>query len=465
MRIFGHHVPRKVLLLAGVEGLIIYGCLALALVVQAGGELVPGAVTVELTATALIALLSLSLLGLYEADQLVAIQGWHLVVLRIVIGLLVALGIVAAYGLLAPAATLQNGTVSIGLALASVGLVAERSLYRSVTAQEAFKHRLLVLGTGSRAAAVEHVHPDKRPEELPYKVMAYIAPVGDAHVDMCPSRVTHLQEGQTLLDLVREHRAHELVVAVRDRRGNLPIRDLLDCKLHGVRITDISTFFERERQQLRLDSLNTSWLVFGSGFRQDRFRNTVKRGFDLLASSSLLLVTLPVMLITALAIRLDSPGPVFYRQTRVGAGNEPFDIYKFRSMRQDAERDGVARWAQGDDDRITRVGRIIRKLRIDELPQVINVFKGEMSFVGPRPERPFFVDQLSEQIPYFTARHSIRPGITGWAQVRYAYGASVHDAREKLQYDLYYVKNHTLFLDIVILLETVKVVLFGRGAR
>lgn len=465
MRIFGHHVPRKVLLLAGLEGVIIYACLALALIIQAGGEMGGGMAGAELLATALVALLGLSLLGLYEPDQLVAVQSWHLVVLRIVLGLFLALCLVLLYSLVAPATSLHNGVLSGGLALASLSLVAERTFYRSMAASEAFKHRLLVIGTGSRAAAVEHVHPDKRPEELPYKVIAYVAPPREQHTDVPTNRVLQLQEHETLLDLVRRHNANELVVAVRDRRGKLPIRDLLDCKLHGVPITDVSTFFERERQQLRLDSLNTSWLVFGSGFRQDRFRNVVKRCFDLAASSVLLLLTLPIMLVTALAIRLDSPGPVFYRQVRMGRGNEPFEIYKFRSMRQDAEQDGVARWAQGDDDRITRVGRIIRKLRIDELPQVINVFKGEMSFVGPRPERPFFVDQLSEQIPYFTARHSIRPGITGWAQVRYAYGASVQDAKEKLQYDLYYVKNHTLFLDIVILLETVKVVLFGRGAR
>jgi sugar transferase (PEP-CTERM system associated) len=277
--------------------------------------------------------------------------------------------------------------------------------------------------------------------------------------------VLRMQPQQRLLDLVLELRADEIVVAIRDRRGTLPIRQLLECKLQGITVTEASAFFEREHHHLQLDSLNASWLIFGTGFRQTWFGRLAKRGFDLAASTVLLVLTLPIMLLTAAAIRLDSSGPVLYWQTRVGRGNTNFEMCKFRSMREDAERDGVAKWATGDDDRVTRVGRVIRKLRIDELPQIINVLRGEMSFVGPRPERPFFVNQLSEQIPYFLARHSIRPGITGWAQVRYPYGASVDDARQKLQYDLYYVKNHTLFLDILILLETVKVVVFGRGAR
>jgi sugar transferase (PEP-CTERM system associated) len=214
-----------------------------------------------------------------------------------------------------------------------------------------------------------------------------------------------------------------------------------------------------------LDSLNPSWMVLGEGFRQGLFRTAVKRLFDLVASGVLLLVTLPIMLIAAVCIVVESGGPVFYRQERVGQGGRVFTIYKFRSMHNAAEIDGKPRWAAANDDRTTRVGRIIRKLRIDELPQIINVFQGDMSFVGPRPERPYFVDQLKEKIPYYALRHEVKPGITGWAQVRYPYGASLDDAMQKLQYDLYYVKNHTLFLDLVILFSTVEVVLWGKGAR
>ena len=222
---------------------------------------------------------------------------------------------------------------------------------------------------------------------------------------------------------------------------------------------------EGECGQLRLDSLNASWLIFGEGFRQNNLREAVKRAFDILASGVLLIVGLPFMALTVLAILLEDGAPILYRQERVGQGGRSFNILKFRSMRKDAERDGKPRWATTQDDRTTRVGRVIRKLRIDELPQIFNVLRGEMSFVGPRPERPFFVQELSQEIPYYNTRHSIKPGITGWAQVRYPYGASLEDSVEKLQYDLYYVKNHTLFLDIMILIETVQVVLWGKGAR
>jgi sugar transferase (PEP-CTERM system associated) len=274
------------------------------------------------------------------------------------------------------------------------------------------------------------------------------------------------EEGAPLLSVVDKYRIDEIIIAVRERRGGgLPMSELLNCRLAGVRVTEASAFFERERGQVRLDSLNASWLIFGEGFNNRALRDAIKRAFDLFASGLLLLVTLPIMLVTALLIKLESKGPIFYRQERVGHGGSTFHVCKFRSMRTDAEQDGKPRWATAGDDRVTRVGRVIRKLRIDELPQILNVFSGDMSFVGPRPERPFFVDQLNKEIPYYAARHSIKPGITGWAQVRYPYGASLEDAVEKLQYDLYYVKNHSLFLDLMILIETIQVVTLGKGAR
>jgi sugar transferase (PEP-CTERM system associated) len=245
----------------------------------------------------------------------------------------------------------------------------------------------------------------------------------------------------------------------------LPVQELLKCRLKGVKITELSTFFEREYRQVLLDSLNPSWMVLGEGFRQGLFRTIAKRLFDVIVSVVLLMLALPVILVAAVCILLETGFPVLYRQERVGQGGRVFTLFKLRSMRNGAESDGTPRWAAAEDDRTTRVGRIIRKLRIDELPQIINVFKGEMSFVGPRPERPFFVEQLEKRIPYYSLRHSVKPGITGWAQVRYHYGASLDDAIEKLQYELYYVKNHSLFLDIMILIATVEVVLWDRGAR
>jgi sugar transferase (PEP-CTERM system associated) len=245
----------------------------------------------------------------------------------------------------------------------------------------------------------------------------------------------------------------------------MPLQELLDCKVSGIDVYDIATHFEKNLGQIRVGYVNPGWLIFGDGFDQGVVRTAVKRAFDISCSAILLVLAAPVMLLSALAIKLDSPGPVLYRQERVGLNGRRFSIAKFRSMREDAEKEGRPRWATANDDRVTRVGRLIRLLRIDELPQIFNVLRGDMSLVGPRPERPFFVDQLQQQVPYFAVRHSVKPGVTGWAQVRYPYGSSVEDAIQKLQYDLYYVKNHSLFLDIVILFETVVVVLTGKGAR
>jgi len=285
-----------------------------------------------------------------------------------------------------------------------------------------------------------------------------------SEVAVSPQRI--LPRIVSIVDTVKRHGIDEIIMAVRERRGDtLTLNELLTCKLAGVRVVEQSTFFEHIGGELRIDALRASWLIFGDGFRQGRMRSLVKRTFDLAASLILLVATLPVMLATAVAIALESSGPVLYRQERVGRQSKPFKVYKFRSMRTDAEADGVPRWANANDSRITRVGQFIRRTRIDELPQIFNVLKGDMSFVGPRPERSYFVDQLAEQIPFYSARHSIKPGITGWAQVSYRYGSSVDDALHKLQFDLYYVKNHTIFLDLLILLKTVKVVLSGDGAR
>jgi len=258
----------------------------------------------------------------------------------------------------------------------------------------------------------------------------------------------------------------EIVVAVRERRGGgLPMGDLLECKLRGLHILDLPAFFERQTGILPLEAINASWMIFAEGFTQGSARDVVKRLFDLLVSGSFLLVTLPIMLLATAFIRMESRGPVFYTQERIGQFGHPFTIFKFRSMFTDAERDGLPVWARQKDDRTTRVGRFIRRTRIDELPQILNVFLGHMSFVGPRPERPYFVNELAAQIPYYHARHSVKPGITGWAQVKFPYGASVEDAMNKLQYDLYYVKNHSLFLDLMILLQTTQVVVLGKGVR
>ncbi|MBT8446710.1 MAG: TIGR03013 family PEP-CTERM/XrtA system glycosyltransferase, partial [Gammaproteobacteria bacterium] len=274
-----------------------------------------------------------------------------------------------------------------------------------------------------------------------------------------------LRVDSSLLDLAERYAVDEIVVALDDRRKGIPIDAILECKMHGLKILEAPEFYERQLGKIRLDSLHPSNVIFADGFSQAVVKTASKRFVDLVASSILLLVTAPVMLLTALAILIESGAPVLYRQERVGLRGKPFTLCKFRSMCTDAEGDGVARWASADDERVTRVGCFIRRTRIDELPQLFNVLRGDMSFVGPRPERPSFVQQLGTSIPYYDLRHHVKPGITGWAQVSYPYGASIKDAREKLQYDLYYLKNYSVFLDLTIVVQTIEVILWRRGSR
>jgi len=271
-----------------------------------------------------------------------------------------------------------------------------------------------------------------------------------------------------LVGFVEQQDIDEIVLAVDDRRSaELPAKDLLDCKMSGIDILDLVTFCERRIGKIRLDMLNPSWLYLSDGFQESMFRRISKRLMDIVIVLLFLPVVLPLVLLVSLAIFIESRGKghVLYSQVRVKQGNQPFKIYKFRSMVTDAEKDGVARWASKNDSRITRVGSVIRKVRLDELPQLYNVLKGDMSFVGPRPERPEFVAKLAEKIPYYEERHRVKPGITGWAQIRYSYGASEEDGLEKLQYDLYYVKNYSFFLDLLIILQTAEVVLLSKGAQ
>jgi sugar transferase (PEP-CTERM system associated) len=267
-----------------------------------------------------------------------------------------------------------------------------------------------------------------------------------------------------LLRLAEMLRTDEIIVAVEDRRG-LPVAELLECKLHGIEVIDALTFWEREAGTIDAAQVGPGWLAFSSGFVFHQRHRLLKRGIDLAISAPFLLAVLPMCLLVALAIRLESRGPVFYRQERVGLNGRIFKLWKFRSMRTDAEQDGVPRWAGCEDARVTRVGRFIRKVRIDEIPQVLNVLSGDMSFIGPRPERPFFVNQLRDLLPNYDLRHRVRPGITGWAQVNYPYGASIEDAKRKLSYDLYYLKKNDVLLDLAILVQTIRVVLFAHGAR
>ena len=264
--------------------------------------------------------------------------------------------------------------------------------------------------------------------------------------------------------ICQDGQVDRIIVALDERRGKFPIEPLLCCRLKGIRVDDGMAFTEELAGKLSVENIYPSSLIFSNGFKGSAIFKKTKRCVDIAISLLSLAVFLPVSLLIAAAIKLDSKGPIFYKQERVGEDGKVFELFKFRSMRTDAEENGPV-WAQVGDDRVTRVGRIIRKLRLDEIPQMINVIKGEMSFVGPRPERPFFVEKLANEIPFYSHRHSIKPGITGWAQLYYPYGASKEDALEKLKYDLYYIKNMSPFMDLMIILETIKVVLFGKGAR
>ncbi len=416
-------------------------------------SLLPEAVTFTVVMT-----LSMAAMGLYQLDSRLSIRETFF---RLMPSMLLGFGIMTLAFYLFPDLYLGRGILALVMLLVLPSILLTRVAFIKWFSLGILESQAIVLGAGGKAREfVDQARNDFSRHRL--KIVGFV-PLPDEQLQVPASAVLPIAD--SLRSLANRHRAREIIIAIQERRGGcFPIQDLLECKLNGIKVTDSAAFFERERGQIRVNSLYPSWLVFGGGFDQSLLRSGIKRVFDLAASGVLLIVTLPVMLLTALCILIEDGAPVFYRQERVGKSGKTFMVLKFRSMRNNAEK-GVPQWAITDDPRVTRVGRIIRKLRIDELPQIFNVFNGDMSFVGPRPERPYFVDQLCSEVPYYNVRHSVKPGITGWAQVRYRYGASVEDAIEKLQYDLYYVKNHSLFLDIIILIDTVEVVILGKGGR
>jgi sugar transferase (PEP-CTERM system associated) len=359
-----------------------------------------------------------------------------------------------------PGLFIGRGIFALTLLFSALAIIAIRLVFCRFVDSQHLRRRVLVLGAGQLASRI--LESSQKLADANLTLLGFVR-MGNESCQVDLSRVLEI-EGP-LRDFAEREDIDEIVVAPDDRRQGFPVDELLDCKMAGIEVVDLLTFFEREAGIIKIDCLQPSWLVFSDGFRM-KSSLLVKRLFDIVASFVLLAVTWPVMLLTAIAIWIEGGGkhPVLYRQTRVGENFRLFQLAKFRSMRPDAEKDG-ARMAAVNDERITRVGRFIRKTRIDELPQLWNVLKGDMSFVGPRPERPEFVEKFAETIPYYAERHRVKPGITGWAQVRYPYGASEADAVEKLQYDLYYVKNYSLFLDVLIMLQTVEVVLWGKGAR
>lgn len=459
LRIFSHYFPTHTLFQIVFDAIILFLGVMAAVILQPEVGLTAWRTVLPSALCFAIAMIVLNgVTGFYRP-----VSGRRLkdVVARILVGVVVSIPV--AYGVFSilPWGEFASEAVEVSVVLVMGLILAMRGFSNRGSRSSMLARRVLVLGTGGEAESVERALHDPALRAL--QIVGFMPLSNDEDLSVSADRVF---SGRKLIDVVDAENVNEIIVAVRERRGGvLPLRELLDCKMRGVKVFDLSSFFERARGQVRIDSLRASWLIYGEGFRQGVMRTVVKRFFDLLVSFILLMLALPVMLLTVVAILIEDGGPIFYRQVRVGQNGRQFKVIKFRSMRTDAEKDGKPKWAVANDDRITRIGRLIRKLRIDELPQLFNVFMGDMSLVGPRPERPYFVDQLTAEIPFYAVRHCVKPGVTGWAQVRYQYGASVDDAVQKLQYDLYYVKNHTLLLDMVVLAETVRVVLTGEGAQ
>ncbi|KAB2926770.1 MAG: TIGR03013 family PEP-CTERM/XrtA system glycosyltransferase [Dechloromonas sp.] len=373
------------------------------------------------------------------------------------------LAVPVAYGIYAllPLTGVSREFMQLSAMSAVFGMLVTRVSTTQSSTGSILSRRIMVFGTGAKALAVKRALNKSDPSA---EIIGFF-PGPNEETASVPTNLI-LSRERSLTDTALALKADEIVVALTERRGGaMPLRELLDCKLQGIRVLDLASHFEQTLGQIRLESLYAGWLIFGDGFRQGTLRTVVKRVFDIVCATILIILALPMMAIAAIAIVVENGFPILYRQERVGLNGRLFKVIKFRSMRRDAEKDGKPVWATKQDDRVTRVGKIIRKLRIDELPQLFSVLKGDMSLVGPRPERPFFVDQLTKEIPFYAVRHSVKPGVTGWAQVRYHYGATVEDSAEKLQYDLYYVKNHSLFLDILVLFDTIGVVLTGKGAQ
>ena len=463
IRLFRHYIPLGYVLLGMLEAL------AFVLAFHAGVEIRfwnADPATVEKVLPifpkamvfASVLVLSMGAMGLYQRHTRDGFEG---LLLRTLAAFALSLLPLALIFYFVPGLYLGRGALALAYLLSLLAVALLRTVFLRISDQSLLKRRVLVLGTGKKAAMIRGY---RRASDMPgLNILGYVR-MGDKDENI--EREAIIELDRPLPEFVREHEIDELVVAVDDRRRRLPVQALLDCKMSGIEVVDLLSFFEREMGEVKLDILDPSWLFLSDGFQRGALRAYGKRLFDVTATLLMMPFMLPLMGLVALAVYLESGcrGPVLYYQTRVGENGKPFRIVKFRSMSVDAEKNG-AQWASEGDSRITRVGHVIRKVRLDELPQLFNILKGDMSFVGPRPERPEFVEKLEKKIPYYGERHRVKPGLTGWAQISYQYGASDEDAFRKHQYDLYYVKNYSLLLDLLILVQTAEVVLMGKGAH
>ena len=457
MQVFNRYVSTRSLTVFAAELLLIFGSVALAAAFQDTPDL-----AANLWKIALVTLICQLCLYYNDFYDLTLVHSSRELVVRLLQAAGTASIILAALYFVAPDLMIGNGIFVSALFVILFSILAWRLAFNSVTGSlKLDEERVLFVGTGEAARKVARQILDQH--EFAYRVVGFI----DDDASRIGERIVNPAIVGTPADidrLIAEHHIDRIVVGLSDRRGKLPVQELLRAKMAGIRVEDATTTYERVTGKILIDDLRPSWLIFSDGFRVSRVTRLMKRTIDLALSLLLAITTLPLMLLTALLVLLEDGRPILYRQERVGENGRTFVLSKFRSMRKDAEKGGKPIWAKDGDDRVTRVGRFIRKTRLDELPQLWNVVRGDMSFVGPRPERPFFVEQLSQQIPFYQQRHAVKPGLTGWAQVKYRYGSSLEDAMEKLRYDLYYIKHLSVFFDLTIVFDTVKVVLFRKGA-
>jgi sugar transferase (PEP-CTERM system associated) len=454
--VFNRHVSMRGLTVFGFETVLVSGSILVAAAVHGSLPYATGALWKVVIVTA-VCELCFYYNDLYDLTRVHAKQALAVGVLQGIGAAAIALAAVSAF---VPSLLIGSGTFVTVMVLLLVVVPIWRLAFDGLTNDPHLEERVLVVGSGELARVV--AQQIRQQHDFAYRVVGFVE-----EADTHPDAIAVAPVVGTLPELpriIRSHRIDRIVVGLSDRRGRLPLNELLRAKLAGVRVEDAATTYERLTGKILVDDLKPSWLIFSDGFRASRATRAIKRTVARVLAIVSLAVGAPLMLLIAIAVRLDSRGPVLYCQERIGENGHLFTLCKFRSMRVDAEQ-GTPIWAQDGDGRITRVGRFLRKARLDELPQLWNVLRGDMSFVGPRPERPYFVEQLAAAIPFYMARQAVKPGVTGWAQVKYRYGASIQDGLEKLRYDLYYIKHQSLSFDFSILVDTVKVIVSGQGAQ
>jgi sugar transferase (PEP-CTERM system associated) len=461
-RIFRHYVPYRLLALAALEACVVFASVFAGLrLSRLVLEPIPPGPGPGLPKAVALSVIVLALFYICDFYDLRRAYGRGEIGLKVCLALAGAYLVMAAVGYLSAALRLERIAYAFSFVVSLTMLLGTRLIFEHVAQSSRHRRRLLLLGSGRAAEVIAHAVNGSNPN---YELLGC--------VDGQPERIGREVNGVKILGTVqdlprlsRTVRPDLIVVALAERRHSLPLAAILECKLRGIEVQDWPNFYEKLTRKIHLTELRPSWLVFSDGFAKGNFTPAVKRTLDILMAAVGLALSLPLFPLIAVLIKLDSPGRVVYRQERVGRGGEVFWLLKFRSMRLDAETDTGPVWADAHDPRVTRVGRLLRRSRLDELPQLINVLRGEMSLVGPRPERPAFVAELQEKVPFYTYRLAVKPGLTGWAQVNYRYGCTIADALEKLEYDFYYIKNLSIFLDLVIVLQTVQVVLLGKGSR